>query len=242
MTEPGLLGALGTWIAQGSPPGLTRPRLVLLGDPDESVVAVADQLGVGVRVLGPSAGYDGGVGAVDEEVDTGTDLILLAAAADDDNVAATVAVAALTETEPVHVLGFDSGLDDETWVRRTVAVRDGLLPLAGHLGDPKDLLAALDDPTMATVAGVVAQAVARRTPVVLDGLTAVAAALIVALADPDLPSWLKVAGHSADPACRLGFDALKQTPLLDLRRPGGDGLAALLVLPLLRAGKLVPAD
>lgn len=241
MNDPGLLGALGAWLAQGSAPGLIRPRLLLLGDPDDSVTAVADQLDVGVRVLPTSAGHDGGTGAVDEEVDAGADLILLAAAADDGAVAASVAVAALTETEPVHVVGFDSGLDDETWVRRTVAVRDGLLPLAG-LAHPADLLDALDCVVISTAAGVVTRAAARRTPVVLDGLTAVAAALIVAQTDPDLPGWLKVAGHSADPAYRLGVEALKQTALLDLGRPGGDGLAALLVLPLLRAGLLMRPD
>lgn len=237
MPGSGLLGALGNWLARGPAPGLLRPRLLLLGEPAGPVAAVAESVGAGLRLLQPT-GYDGGVAVVDEEVDSGTDLVLLAGSGDSAVVAATVAVAALTGTEPVTAVGFGL-LDDQAWVRRTVAVRDGLLPVAGLADDPVAMLAALGDPVLAMATGVLAQAVARRTPVLLDGLVAVAAALLARQSDPGLPRWVRLAGRSAEPAHGLAADALRMSPILDLDRPGRDGLAALLVLPVLRAGLLL---
>ena len=49
---------------------------------------------------------------------------------------AAVLVAALTETEPVKVVGRGSGIDDATWMRKIAAIRDALRRARPFAGDP----------------------------------------------------------------------------------------------------------
>jgi len=239
LEQPGLLARLDRWLAEGPRPGLRRPRTFVVGTASDAIAAVGD-LVQGELASIPPSDAETGAALVDREVDSGCDLLLLAAP-DHDAVAATVAIAAFTGEEPIRALGFDPGLTDDEWVRRAVAVRDGLrrIELAG---DREQALAELADPALATATGIVAQAAQRRTPVVLDGLTALAAAVLVAQFGELDPERLLISTADRRPAAAMAARLLGLSPALDLGRRSGDGLAALLTLPLLRAAQLVDSD
>src|SRR6201992_4070819 len=59
----------------------------------------------------------------DEEVDAGADLLIAGDMGIGNTTAAAVLVAALTNAEPVVVVGFGTGIDDAGWARQTGAVR-----------------------------------------------------------------------------------------------------------------------
>lgn len=233
-----MLARLDSWLADGPRPGLRRVRPILIGSAPEHVRAVAGIVLAELTVL-PATQPQAGATLVDREVDSGCDMLLLAAP-DADAVPAIVAIAAFTGEEPVRALGFDAGLADDEWVRRAVTVRDGLRRI-DTAGDMDGALRSLDDPDLATATGVMAQAEQRRTPVVLDGLTALAAAVLLShFGDLD-PQRCLIATADRRPAATLAARMLGLTPALDLGRPSGDGVAALLLLPLLRAARLLGA-
>lgn len=168
-----------------------------------------------------------GQAEADRLADGGCDLLVVGATGD--QVAGLVVLAALLDLEPVQAVGTAAGQD---WARLTTGVRDGLRTARMHVGDPDGLLKAVDSPPLARLTGLLAQAAVRRTPVVLDGAPATAAAAVLAerLA-PGAPAWWLAGQVPPAPAARLGLADLGLTGLLDLglgRPEGADLVRALL--------------
>jgi nicotinate-nucleotide--dimethylbenzimidazole phosphoribosyltransferase len=86
---------------------------------------------------------------------------------------------------------------------------------------------------LAVLAGFLAQAAVRRTPVLLDGLVAVAAGLLADGLAPGAREWWLLAQRSPEPAAARAAEHLELTPLLDLQVRTEDGSGALASLPLL---------
>lgn len=255
----GRLGGLAGWLADvqgGWPPRVPRRiRLLAVAGPDgpagvaSGTALLAAHHDVGVRVLSVPEAVEDPVGVgrrmVDEEVDAGADLLLVASIGDDD-VATAVTVALLTDTEPVDVVGFGGGArrDDAEWMRLLCAVRDGCRQARWAAHDPAGLLATVHDGRLPVLCGVLGQAGVRRTPVVLDGAPAAAAALAAARLTPAASRWWQAGSRPEQQAGRLALDRLELTPLLNLDLRAGDGSGALLAVPLIAAAvaAAVPPD
>lgn len=243
--DAGVLTDVAGWLAgvqDASPPHPPRRPVLLVpaAEPPSAVATLADELGVSVRPAELPDGLVAGTAAVelgqalaDAEADGGTDLLLLAGSGAGGSLAARVLVAALTRTDAAAAVG-QTGTDDAGWIREVAAVRDAMRDVRPHLGDPPELLAAAGDPALAVLTGVLLQSAARRTPVVLDGLTTTAAALVgQRVAFRAAPWWL--AAHSApDAAHDLALQRLRLRPLLALGLRADDGTGPLLALPVLR--------
>ena len=134
---------------------------------------------------------------------------------------ASVLVAAITGAEPVAVVGRGSGIDDETWMRKAAAIRDALRRARPHVRDPLALLRVAGGADLAVLAGFLVQAAVRRTPVLLDGLVPVAAALVADELAPGARDWWLLAQRSPEPALALAAEHLELTPLLDLQHAPG---------------------
>ena len=147
-----------------------------------------------------------------------------------------VLVGLLTGAEPVALLPRGgAAVDTGAWIGRAVALRDTRRRVADNRTRPGRLLEALDYSPLAATVGLVMQAVVRRTPVVLDGVGAVAAALLCHDVQARAGRWWRLADVSPDPVHTLAAAELGQRPLLDLGTAGGDGTVGLLTLPLLAA-------
>ncbi|BDH58122.1 hypothetical protein MTP03_30610 [Tsukamurella sp. PLM1] len=171
----------------------------------------------------------------DEEVDSGADLLIAGDMGIGNTTPAAVLIGALTETEPVLVVGRGTGIDDNAWMRKAAAVRDGMYRARPHTGNPKALLRTAAGADIAAMAGFLAQAAVRRTPVILDGVVVTAAALVANDLAPGAVNWW-VAGHlSPEPAHALALRRLDLEPLLDLGLRLGEGSGAALALPLVRS-------
>lgn len=240
---PGL-GALAehaAWLSavHGSSPSapLTRVRLVVLGvaDAADPVLAAAARAGIGVRAMPVSDAEStaAGVACADAEVDSGADLLVLAVPASSSPIPAAVLVAALTETEPVRVVA--TGLETSRWIETVREVRDRRRRAMPLRDDPDRLLTEMGGGVEAVAAGLLLQAAQRRTPVVLDGLSTVAAALVVHAAAPQAHRWWQLADTSGEPAHQLAATGLGLTPILRLGTSTGDGTAGLLAVEVLRA-------
>ncbi|QLL05554.1 nicotinate-nucleotide--dimethylbenzimidazole phosphoribosyltransferase [Mycobacterium vicinigordonae] len=171
----------------------------------------------------------------DSEVDAGADLLIAGDMGIGNTTPAAVLVAALTNTEPVAVVGFGTGIDDSAWSRKTAAVRDALFRARPVLEDPVGLLRSCGGADFAAMAGFCAQAAVRRTPLLLDGMAVTAAALVAERLAPGARRWWQAGHRSTEPGHTLALAALELEPILDLRMRLGEGSGAVLALPVLRA-------
>jgi len=170
---------------------------------------------------------------VDEEVDAGSDLLVPGAIGVGASTPASVLVAAVTGAEPVAVVGRGSGIDDEAWMRKAAAIRDALRRARPHARDPFALLRVAGGADLAVLTGFLVQAAVRRTPVLLDGLVTVAAALVADELAPGARDWWLLAQRSPEPALTLAAGHLELSPLLDLQVRLDDGSGAAAAVPLL---------
>jgi nicotinate-nucleotide--dimethylbenzimidazole phosphoribosyltransferase len=104
-----------------------------------------------------------------------------------------------------------------------------------HRLEPAELVAAIGSAELATAAGFVLEAAARRTPVLLDGLAAVAAALLAYEAKPRAVRWWRLADRTPVPAHELAATTMALEPVLDLGLRLADGTAGALAVTVLRA-------
>jgi nicotinate-nucleotide--dimethylbenzimidazole phosphoribosyltransferase len=185
---------------------------------------------------------DAGVAIADEEVDRGADLLIAGDMGIGNTTPAAVLVAALTGTEPVAVVGRGTGIDDAGWMRKAAAIRDALRRARPFINDPVALVRTAGGADIAAVAGFLAQAAVRRTPVILDGVVVGAAAMVAEELAPGARQWW-VAGHrSVEPAHTLALEHLELAPILDLGMRLGEGSGAVVALPLLQMAVRVLAE
>jgi nicotinate-nucleotide--dimethylbenzimidazole phosphoribosyltransferase len=138
------------------------------------------------------------------------------------------------------VVGRGTGIDDAGWMRKAAAIRDALRRARPVVREPLALLRTAGGADLAGMAGFLAQAAVRRTPVVLDGLVVGAAALVAEELAPGARAWWLAGHRSLEPAHKLTLEHLGLEPLLDLGMRLGEGSGALTALPLvLMAGRVL---
>jgi nicotinate-nucleotide--dimethylbenzimidazole phosphoribosyltransferase len=205
---------------------------------DPAVAEVAGLAGIEVTVV-RSPGVDqpetvdypataAGAAAADQAADEGVDVLVVAGIGAD--VPAMTMLAALTGLEPAAAVAAG---DDAAWRRDVIAVRDLLRRARPHAESPTELLATMGSPVLGALAGLVLQAPVRRTPVVLDGVAACAAASAMYRLAPHATQWWLAADRTGSPAQQAALDLLRLRPVLDLDT--APGYAGALLLPLLRA-------
>ncbi len=182
-----------------------------------------------------AAAVAAGRAIADEEVDAGADLLIAGDMGIGNTTPATVLVSALTNNEPVAVVGRGTGIDDAGWIRKTAAVRDALYRAHAVRYEPVDLLRVAGGADLAAMAGFLAQAAVRRTPVLLDGVVVTAAALAAERMAPGARAWWQAGHRSTEPAHSLALAQLELDPVIDLGMRLGEGSGAAVALPVLRA-------
>ncbi|BBY42102.1 nicotinate-nucleotide--dimethylbenzimidazole phosphoribosyltransferase [Mycolicibacterium celeriflavum] len=182
-----------------------------------------------------TAALESGRRIADDEVDSGADLLIAGDMGIGNTTPATTLIAALSDSEPVAVVGRGTGVDDAGWARKTAAVRDALYRGRASITDPAALLRICGGADLAAMAGFCAQAAVRRTPLLLDGLVVTAAALVAERLAPGARLWWQAAHRSPEPAHAVALDRLGLDPILDMRMRLGEGTGAAVALPVVRA-------
>ncbi|MDH6491723.1 nicotinate-nucleotide--dimethylbenzimidazole phosphoribosyltransferase [Streptomyces sp. SAI-127] len=154
-------------------------------------------------------------------------------------IANTTASAALisvfTGTDPADVTGRGTGINDETLARKTEVVRRAIELHQPDPADPIGVLAAIGGFEHAAMVGLLLGGASLRTPVILDGVSAGAAALVARAIAPEVLAAC-IAGHrSAEPGHVAALNKLGLRPLVDLDLRLGEGTGALLALPLVQS-------
>lgn len=181
-----------------------------------------------------------GIETAGELIDAGSRCLVTGDMGIANTTAAAALVAAFTGLPPEQATGRGTGIDDATYARKVEVIGRALARhgLGGrpvrHPEGPMGTLAAVGGLEHAALTGLILGAAARRIPVVLDGVSAGAAALAAAALAPDALGAC-VAGHrSAEPGHAATLDHLGLRPLVDLGLRLGEGTGALLALPLVQ--------
>ena len=178
-----------------------------------------------------------GAAIADDEIDAGADLLIPGDMGIGNTTPAAVLIGVLTGSPADGVTGRGTGVDDAGLTRKRAVVAAGI-ERGKRLLDPLDplgLLAAVGGADIAAMAGFLAQAAVRRTPVLLDGVVSGAAALVAERFAPGARAWWAAGHRSAEPAHRRALEHLELLPIVELDLRLGEGTGALIALPILVA-------
>ncbi|MEW1853171.1 nicotinate-nucleotide--dimethylbenzimidazole phosphoribosyltransferase [Streptomyces albidoflavus] len=198
--------------------------------------------GTADMTTGPALTREEVKAAIEVGIETARDLVAAgnkALLTGEMGIANTTASAALisvyTGAEPAEVTGRGTGINDETLARKTDVVRRALELHRPDPADPIGVLAAVGGLEHAAMAGLLLGGASLRTPVILDGVSAGAAALVARAIAPEVLAAC-IAGHrSAEPGHVAALNKLGLRPLVDLDLRLGEGTGALLALPIVQS-------
>lgn len=223
MTSHGRLGSLAGWWANVRPDGPPHTAVLAWSQPGWDDLALTQNTPL---LAAPPIAADpadslatlvAGVEAADAAIDAGADLILVRLNAEDSARRLVCAMLTLDATEafgwPRTVAG-EVVPSDAEWIAAVSSLRDDLRGLRVHAGRPADVLEALGDPVLTAGSGLILQAAARRTPMVLAGLGALACASAVRRTAPSAFAWWQIADTVDDPLHRRMVTSSNLTPIL----------------------------
>lgn len=176
-----------------------------------------------------------GMATADHEIDSGADLLITSAFGMGEETLTASVMGRITHTEPVAIVGTNtlaSGITDALWKARVSVVRDCMFRARNLEG--WEVVQTIGSPSLAALVGFIAQATARRTPVLIDGPLAATAAVLAERTAPGVKGWLRAGTTTPEPAHALALKELGLNPLLDLNLNEGFPLGALAALPLLQ--------
>ncbi|MER5632478.1 nicotinate-nucleotide--dimethylbenzimidazole phosphoribosyltransferase [Streptomyces nitrosporeus] len=191
---------------------------------------------------GPAMTREEVLAAIEVGIETARDLVSAgnkALLTGEMGIANTTASAALicvyTGMDPAEVTGRGTGINDEMHARKVDVVRRALDLHRPDATDPIGVLAAVGGLEHAAMAGFLLGGASLRTPVILDGVSAGAAALVARAIAPEALAAC-IAGHrSAEPGHVAALNKLGLRPLVDLDLRLGEGTGALLALPIVQS-------
>ncbi|MEU1620377.1 nicotinate-nucleotide--dimethylbenzimidazole phosphoribosyltransferase [Streptomyces sp. NPDC005722] len=198
--------------------------------------------GTADMTAGPAMSREEALRAIEVGIETARDLVAAgnkALLTGEMGVANTTVSAALisvyTGVDPAEVTGRGTGINDEMHARKIDVVRRALELHRPDPSDPTEVLAAIGGLEHAAMVGLLLGAASLRTPVILDGVSAGAAALVARAIAPEVLAAC-IAGHrSAEPGHRAALTKLGLRPLVELDLRLGEGTGALLALPLVQS-------
>lgn len=209
-----------------------HPRLrdakVALGTADLSVTPAMTREQAARAILA-------GAGIAEELVGAGVDLLVPGDMGIGNTTPASCLIAAFTGLPAERVTGPGAGSDNGTVARKAQVVRRALERHAPDPADPVGVLAAVGGLEHAALTGLILGAARARVPLVLDGVSTVAAA-VAADSLCAATRGYAIAGHrSTEPGASAGLEHLGLEPLIDLGMRLGEATGGLLSVPLVRA-------
>ncbi|QIP87401.1 nicotinate-nucleotide--dimethylbenzimidazole phosphoribosyltransferase [Streptomyces sp. Tu 2975] len=191
---------------------------------------------------GPALTREDVLSAIEVGIETARDLVAAgnkALLTGEMGIANTTASAALisvyTGADPSEITGRGTGINDEMHARKVDVVRRALELHQPDPADPIGVLAAVGGLEHCALVGLILGGASLRTPVILDGVSTGAAALVARAVAPEALAAC-IAGHrSAEPGHVAALNKLGLRPLVDLDLRLGEGTGALLALPVVQS-------
>ncbi len=150
------------------------------------------------------------------------------------NTTATAAMtAALTGVEPDLVTGRGAGLSEEGLRRKILTVQKAIFVNQHELNTPFDILRCLGGLEIAAMTGLFLGGAVYRIPVVIDGVTTLAAAAVAVSINSQTADFMLASHRSEEPAVSALFGVIGMQPVISAGLRLGEGTGGALLLPLL---------
>jgi nicotinate-nucleotide--dimethylbenzimidazole phosphoribosyltransferase len=164
------------------------------------------------------------------------DLVLFGEMGIGNTTSAAAIACALLDKPPAEVAGAGTGLDRAGIAHKVAVIAQGLArhDLAGAGVDARRVLQTVGGLEIAALAGAIAAAAQRGSPVLVDGFIVTVAALAATRLNPTVRPWLMFAHTSAERGHGAVLEALAADPILDLGLRLGEGSGAAAALAILR--------
>lgn len=182
-----------------------------------------------------------GIRIAEELVAAGHQLLVTGDMGIGNTTASACLVAHFTGRPAAEITGRGAGIDDAMLAHKAGIVATAVDRIAAD-ADPVAVLAEVGGLEHAGLVGFVLGAAAHRTPVLLDGVIAGSAALVVQALSADAIDHCLAGHRSAEPAHTGALARLGLRPLVDLDLRLGEGSGAVLAVPLVRAAVAVLSE
>ncbi len=146
---------------------------------------------------------------------------------------ATACIFAGLDIRENRFVGTGAGLSPDGLVRKKRVIQNALVLLQPIPGDGLDILSKVGGLDIAAMTGLYLGAAYYRIPVVVDGLIAIAAALLASFLQPLVHTCLFASHRSTEPAYQLAADALGLSPMLELNMRLGEGTGCPLAMQVI---------
>jgi len=143
---------------------------------------------------------------------------------------------------PNKTTGRGTGIDDKSWEHKVSVIAEAINVNRPDPEDPIDVLAKVGGYEIAGIVGLILGSASNPTPIVIDGVISVAAAVIAQQLNKNVKDYLFTSHKSSEPGCEIGFQLLEQRPLLDLGMRLGEGTGAVIAMNLLEAGTKIYSE
>jgi nicotinate-nucleotide--dimethylbenzimidazole phosphoribosyltransferase len=207
--------------------------------PDLRLVSRKIAYGSGNIATGPAMDRTSGLEAIEAGIDVlesqlalGLDLVATGDMGIANTTAASAVIAAMSGQSPLAVTGRGTGLDDAELAHKVDVIDRSLAVNHPDPSDPLDVLTRVGGFEIAGLVGVIIAAACHRVPVLLDGLTSGAAALLATAMAPNSRHYLIAAHRSMEPGHRIALEHLELAPLLSLDMRLGEGTGATVAMHL----------
>jgi nicotinate-nucleotide--dimethylbenzimidazole phosphoribosyltransferase len=152
------------------------------------------------------------------------------------NTTSTAAIAAaFLGLDPLLTVGRGSGINDERLRIKQQVVADGIRVNQPIAGDGMDILCKVGGYDHAGLAGAIIGAARRRVPIMIDGVNAMAAALIAYGIYPECRDYMLCSHMSSDLAAVSMVKLLQFDPIVDAGLRLGEGTGASVAIVILQA-------
>lgn len=169
-------------------------------------------------------------------IDGGSDLLVTGDMGIGNTTPSAALISWFVGSEVEATTGRGTGIDDERMKIKIRAIKSSHDRLRRQgVKDPLEVLASIGGYEIAALAGFILAASVRKTPVVLDGVIADAAAVVAYQLNPNVTDYL-FAGHlSREPGAAKALEYLGLEPILKLDLRLGEGTGGCLSVPIIQA-------
>ncbi|HNZ63123.1 MAG TPA: nicotinate-nucleotide--dimethylbenzimidazole phosphoribosyltransferase [Bacillota bacterium] len=151
----------------------------------------------------------------------------------------TAMLSALTGRSPADLAGRGAGLSDEGLQRKIQVLTEALAARAPDRYNAFDVLKKVGGLDIAAMIGFYAGAALSGTPVILDGLITLVAALTLVRLTPEARTVLIASHMPSEKGGEVALRELALTPYLDMNMRHGEGTGALMLLPVIDCARAV---
>lgn len=166
-------------------------------------------------------------------IESGSNLVMFGEMGIGNTSSASAILAALSNRPVAECVGRGTGISDQQYAKKVTLVAQGVERCAGQ--DVYKVLEHVGGYEIVQMVGAYLEATEQKTPVLVDGFIATAAAYAATQLNPQCRDYMIFAHQSHEAGHKYMLEELHAEPLLDLSLRLGEGTGAVLAVPLIRA-------